>query len=73
MKNFGERFASEVAQLVPATSKVRVHAAKGRENAAWVGGSLLTQMNSTVLQFGVTRSQYLEEGKDVLLKKKVIG
>ena len=73
MKNFGERFASEVAQLVPATSKVRVHAAKGRENAAWVGGSLLTQMSSTVLQFGVTRSQYLEEGKDVLLKKKVIG
>lgn len=73
MTNFPERFANEVAQLVSSSGKVRVHAAKGRENAAWIGGSVLTQLSTTVPQFGVTRSQYFEEGEAALLKRKVIG
>jgi actin-related protein len=73
MKNFPERFAMEFANLIPASSRVRVHASNGRENAAWMGGNVICQLSSSVLNFGVTRSQYLEEGQGILLKRKRIG
>lgn len=73
MPNFAERFAMEFAQLIPSSNKVKLHAANGRENAAWIGGSLICQMSSNQLvsSFGVTRSQYLEDG--TILKTKLIG
>ena len=68
---FGERLIREVLALAPAGIKVKVAAAHGKKDYTWVGGSLLTSLDSFQDQW-VLRDEFNEAGGDSILFRKCL-
>jgi actin-related protein len=59
------RLHAELTKLVPASVKVQLHANKDRHYAAWIGGSVISQL-STFNQMLVTKNDYMELGDSLI-------
>lgn len=71
LSGFTERFQSEMQALVPDEIQVNVNAADERKDLCWIGGSVLTSLDSFENMW-ITKSEYEEHGLSIL-KKKVLS
>lgn len=67
MKNFGKRLVSELQANVP-KARVKVYAPRERHLTAWIGGSLLSFLES-FRPMWIQKKEYQENGSSILLRK----
>jgi actin-related protein len=70
MPNFVERFQAEMEKIVPEDCIVNTVASEERQNLCWIGGSVLTSLESFEMMW-IEKSEYEEHGMSIL-KKKVL-
>lgn len=63
-----ERLKEEISSLIPQSTKVKIYASSERNNLAWIGGSILSSLN-TFQNIYITKSEYQEIGVTVVHKK----
>lgn len=68
LSGFCPRFLTEMTKLTPRDCKIRILAPSERLFTSWIGGSFLSQL-STFRQLCVKRSDYQEEGENILHSK----
>lgn len=71
LNGFTERFQAEMQALVPEDVSVNVNAADERKDLCWIGGSVLTSLESFESMW-ITKQEYEEHGMSIL-KKKVLS
>jgi actin len=63
-----ERMTKELLMLVPESIKVRVITPPERKYSVWIGGSILSSLN-TFQDMWITREEYDESGPDIVHRK----
>ena len=63
-----ERLKEEISSLISQSTKVKISASSERNNLAWIGGSILSSLN-TFQNIYITKSEYQEIGVTVVHKK----
>ncbi|KAI3389810.1 hypothetical protein SNEBB_007933 [Seison nebaliae] len=66
--NLPERLQSELSQLIPKTVQTRIVASPQRKFSVWIGGSILSSLNS-FQQLWIKKSEYEEEGPSIVHKR----
>jgi len=62
---FSDRFRHEIKELVPKTIRTKVTAERNRNYSAWIGGCMLSQLNTFQL---VSKCDYEEIGSRIITK-----
>lgn len=68
MENFDKRLEQEVAQLAPASIKVKIVNSALRKNWTWIGGSTLASIMSNYSGW-LSKQMYDEEGAGSILRR----
>ena len=61
-RGFGNRLLSEMRELAPANTKIRIHSPPQRLFSAFTGASILASLSTTFKSVAVTRAEYFENG-----------
>jgi len=67
-EGFGDRLLSELRQISPSHTKIKIIAPRARINSTFVGGSILGSLG-TFKKMWVTRKDWEEHGKRILAQK----
>lgn len=65
LKNFQDRLKTELEKIVPSTVQLQLNAHEDRNYAAWIGGSVISQL-STFKNMLVTKQDYSELGDNII-------
>nr|UEK51440.1 beta-centractin [Parasacculina yatsui] len=68
IKNFGDRFLSEIKRLGPKDIKIKLAAPKDRLYSTWIGGSILAALD-TFKKMWLTKREFEEAGARALHQK----
>lgn len=69
-KGFPERIENDIEKLAPPTMKVKCVAPPERLNAAWIGGSIVTQL-APFKDFCISKDEYYDAGPGLIHRKNV--
>lgn len=64
----GERMTKELAALAPSTMKIVVDAPPERKHSCWIGGSILSSLESFNPMW-ITKKEYEENGSSIVHRK----
>lgn len=68
MRNFSHRLQQEMMNIAPPGTSLSMHVSDQRENAAWIGGSMLASHESFT-DLLVSKQAYQEQGSSILIQK----
>lgn len=68
-RGFGHRLLSELRQVAPNNTKLRIHAPPDRLYSAFTGGSILASLSTTFKSLAVSRAEYYENGASIVHQK----
>jgi len=70
INGFGDRLSSEVKKIAPKDLRIRIYAAPERKYTCWLGGSILSNLDS-FKKMWITKRDFEEHGERILLMKSL--